>query len=86
MDTALFTREYRNQMYGVTAFYMSKSAIELPVGLIYPTITTVIPFYACGMNDVNGNKIWNALLVSNLTFIASCAWGLMCGTIVKNIQ
>ena len=43
-------------MYGVVAYYFGKTAAEIPVLIIFPTIFSLIIYWMIGLNDTSGER------------------------------
>ncbi len=49
LERGVFLREYSSKLYGVVPYYLSKNAIETPIGLLVTFIYGVIVYYIVGL-------------------------------------
>lgn len=52
-EREVFLRENANQMYSISAYYLSKNLIELPTSIIFPGVQLAICYWAVGYRSDN---------------------------------
>ena len=50
-ERPVFLRESANRMYGLMPYYLTKNAIELPIGVIAPGLFLVIIYWGVGFHN-----------------------------------
>ena len=48
-ERAVFLREQANQMYGVFAYFMAKTVMDMPVIIVAPLMCTIIFYFGIGL-------------------------------------
>lgn len=49
-EREVFLREYTSNMYGLPAYYLGRSSIDLPSAIIGPTFTASVCYFIVGYN------------------------------------
>ena len=67
-ERPIFLREQSNKLYGVTPYYMSKVAIEMPAVIVTPMILLAITYVGVGFNSTAAGffQFYVVLLCVNL--------------------
>jgi ABC-type multidrug transport system ATPase subunit/ABC-type multidrug transport system permease subunit len=85
IERPFFLKNYKQNLYGVLPYYLSKQISELPVHIIFAIIYSLIQYFALNLNL---NSAWNFsvyLLICFLTHLVGVAFGNLAGIISKNI-
>lgn len=84
LERPVFLREQANQMYGLTAYFLTKNLIDMPILLIQPLIVLVIVFWGIGFYD-SLTTFWGFYLAIMLVGQTAAGLGFMISTSVDNI-
>ena len=85
-EKAVFAREYANGYYGLPAYFITKTVVELPHQIIFPFLQTCIMYWMIGLSMI----YWYSFLVFAIIVIllANCgnALGIFFASIFSNLQ
>ncbi|KAK3927759.1 ATP-binding cassette sub-family G member 4 [Frankliniella fusca] len=78
VEAAVFFREYSNNWYSLTAYYLSKVIADIPFMVINPTVFLLVAYYMTDQPNVEDRRcmVW---LVCLLTVFLAHAYGLVFG-------
>ena len=86
LERPLFLRERSNQTYAVSSYFWGKSLAEFPFQLLYPIISVIVCYWACGMNSYDSSKSGFQILNQMLTYWAGSAYGLMMSVFIQKVE
>lgn len=84
IERATFLREYKNNMYGTTTYYISKNMVEIIPWCIWPTMTSIVVYWSCQLYGVFDAYIFFNII---LILVSHCAvsLGMLAGAAFKNV-
>lgn len=86
-ERPVFLRENANQMYSITAYYLSKNMIELPSALIFPLMQLCLIYWTVGYRSENWiPELFQIWLLAFLLTQCALSYGYFISCSVKNME
>jgi len=63
IERAVFLREENSKFYNVTAYFIAKTLVELPILTITPIISVLIAYWMVGLNDDSAKTVITYLII-----------------------
>jgi hypothetical protein len=79
-EKVVVQRERKKGSYGVLPYFLSKIAAEVPLSSLYPTMSALIMYKLCGLNDAPG-RIGTFTFILVLESMAATALGMSIGDV-----
>jgi ABC-type multidrug transport system ATPase subunit len=79
----LLIKEYNSNMYGVTAFFLSKNFIDIFFDFFFTLYFGSIVYWAVGLNDSSFDRLAYFFLIAFVTQMCGGSLGFLVGTIFK---
>jgi ABC-type multidrug transport system ATPase subunit len=83
MQKAVFLREYAQDRYSVSSYFLSHSIITMPIEIIWDILFVLIVYYSL---DLNTNNTGNFLLISVLTGMTGTGWGMLVSITASTLE
>lgn len=80
-----FSKEYGSGIYGLTAYFLSKLVLEIPLTAVFPFTLLAIIYYIVGFNPVFKNYLL-FVLVGILQALVGMVIGLFLGTVARDVR
>mmetsp|Transcript_23349 Transcript_23349/g.20737 ORF Transcript_23349/g.20737 Transcript_23349/m.20737 type:complete len:189 (-) Transcript_23349:122-688(-) len=78
-ERPVFLREYANKTYAIWSYFLSKSLIEIPFEVIFPTILSVLIYFSVGMTaDLGRFLVFTLIMVLDVLVATSIGFFLGC--------
>jgi len=85
-ERKVFVKEYKSRYYGVLPYYLSKTLIEVPFSLLFPTLFCLLTYYTAGFNDSTFSHFLEfTLMIINMTLCAT-SFGILIGCIFNELE
>jgi ABC-type multidrug transport system permease subunit len=84
LERPVFLREYANQMYSITPYYLTKMAVEIPILFIAPMIMQLLTFWAIGFKNTQ-NAFWMMYFTAAMCCQSASALGFMVSALANGI-
>jgi ABC-type multidrug transport system permease subunit len=81
LERAVFLREYCNQMYDLTPYYMTKMMIEIPILILSPLVMQVMVYWSIGFK-AEPKSFWMQYFALEMLVQCASAIGFLISTIV----
>lgn len=59
VERPLFIKEQTSKMYGIDTYFWARNLCEFPLQIVLPFIFTPCIYYACNLNNINGDAFIN---------------------------
>ena len=80
-----FLKDYKEGLYGVTSYFLSKMVSEFPAQVISVFLFTIIEYFAVNFNRNSASNYFVYLGVAILTNLVGTAYGNLAGVISKDV-
>ncbi|OMJ86035.1 hypothetical protein SteCoe_12540 [Stentor coeruleus] len=85
LERPLFLKDYKEGLYGTTAFVLSKTIAELPTQIFFTFLYVVIQYFAIDLNIESAKQFFVFLALSILSHWTGCGYGNFAGVISPNV-
>ncbi|OMJ95609.1 hypothetical protein SteCoe_1037 [Stentor coeruleus] len=85
IERPLFLKDYKEGLYGTTAFVLSKFLAELPTQIFFTFIYVVIQYFALDLNRETAKQFFVFLGLAILSHWTGCGYGNLAGVISPNV-
>lgn len=85
LERPMFLKEYKEGLYGTTAFVLSKFLAELPTQIFFTFLYVVIQYFALDLNRETAKQFFVFLGLAILSHWTGCGYGNLAGVISPNV-
>jgi ATP-binding cassette subfamily G (WHITE) protein 2 len=85
MERSIVHKEYRDKMYGIEAYLISKLIVELPMNIFFAVGLNSIAYYSADLNTTENDKFFIAILVLLVCQINGVVLGIISGGISTDV-
>jgi ABC-type multidrug transport system ATPase subunit len=82
-EKLIVQRERRANAYGMLPYFLSKMLAEIPVSAAFPTLSAVIMYKLCGLNDTPG-RLLTFVKILVVESMAATAFGMAVGSLAPS--
>lgn len=86
IERPVFLKDYKEGLYGVWAYVLSKFFAELPVQVMFMIVYIVMFYFAVDFNMTSAKEFFIHLATSFVIHLNGCALGNFAGSISKDVQ
>lgn len=85
LERPLFLKDYKEGLYGTSAFVFAKTIAELPTQIFFTFIYVVIQYFAIDLNIETAKQFFVFLGLSILSHWTGCGYGSLAGVISPDV-
>ncbi|OMJ90764.1 hypothetical protein SteCoe_6843 [Stentor coeruleus] len=86
LERPVFLTEYKEELYGIFPYFMTKVICEIPFQIIFTIIYSLIMYFAVPYNTHDASKFFIFFGISLLSQISGNAFGYLVGSLTSSIQ
>ena len=83
-EKQVFVREYRGHYYGLAAYFLSKSFVELPFNLLFPTISATVVYFMVKL-QLNAAKFFIFDAIMMLSSVIGLSLGMFFASLFADL-
>ena len=84
-ERPIFLKDYKDGLYGVIPYFLSKMTSELPGQLLCVLLFTLTAYFAVNLNTNDASNYFVFLGIGILSHLIGCAYGNLSGALSKDI-
>ena len=85
-ERKIFLKDYKEGIYGVNSFFLSKIFSELPAQMVFTLTYSIIVYFALDLNRYDASKFFIFYSVMCLVHMIGCGYGNIGGAMAPNIR
>ncbi|OMJ68842.1 hypothetical protein SteCoe_33600 [Stentor coeruleus] len=85
-ERALYTKEIKQNYFGITQYFMSKLIAELPVQILFTFLFCLIQYFAIPLNNENSSKFMIFFSTALLAHMTGAALGYFSGGVANSSE
>ncbi|OMJ90762.1 hypothetical protein SteCoe_6841 [Stentor coeruleus] len=86
LERPVFLTEYKEDLYGIIPYFLTKVICEIPFQIIFTIIYSLVMYFAIPYNTYNASKFFIFFGISLLAQISGNALGYLVGSLTSSIQ
>ncbi|OMJ79366.1 hypothetical protein SteCoe_20610 [Stentor coeruleus] len=86
LERPVFLTEYKEDLYGIFPYFLTKVICEIPFQIIFTIIYSLIMYFAIPYNTYNASKFFVFFGISLLSQISGNSLGYLVGSLTSSIQ
>mmetsp|Transcript_10203 Transcript_10203/g.17514 ORF Transcript_10203/g.17514 Transcript_10203/m.17514 type:complete len:787 (-) Transcript_10203:1212-3572(-) len=84
-ERALINKDRASATYCMSAYFLSKTLMEIPIEIIYPTFYSIVTYWMCNLNPDFGRFVV-FMVVMLVNFVAAMGMGIACAALTMDFR
>ena len=85
MERALIHKEYKDRLYGIEAYLVSKLLVELPMNIFFAVGLNTIVYYSADLNTTESDKFFIAIAILFICQVSGVVLGIISGGLSNDV-